>query len=357
MADLTIPARLVVGSSADSNGFPLLDATVVLKPEDYDANMPPGPPGIDGPPGRPRATFVKVGQIANAAARPTGLGADDRGKWWHRLDTNGMDVWTGTAWKHSPNAVGVTGPAAAPNVLTPKPVLRDETYTTATVELKGGRAGDQTILYTVPAGLRGGAGPFGASGAIAESPDYDPSYAPVHGSMFAYSRGGQRFRPLMPPNGYGPYYFGPDAITPTDTSFVSTDQLVAATLVVPAMPFDYRPIVTGSFRAGTNGASTTVSVMVRTRDLDGQIVAQFAVPFKNNMIDGNILPFFGDPVAQRVSPSNGYAIVPAYEEMTYYVTLERTAGTAGLNYTQADGSVSVWCQPVIQNPIVSQPTT
>jgi len=355
MADLTIPARVTVDSSADSAGFPLLDATVILPPDYVESDMPPGPPGPDGPPGRPRATFVKMGQIANEAARPVGLGPLDRGQWWHRTDDNGMDVWTGTAWAHSPNAVGITGPAAFDNTLTPLPVLRDETYTTATARIRGALATNQTIEYTVPAGERGGVGPDGASGAITEAPDYDPSYAPVHGSMFAYSRNAQRFRPAMPANGYGPYYFGPDSWTPTSTDYSTSDQVVAATLVVPAMPFDYRPIVTGSVRAGTNGNGNVI-VFVRTRDLDGQIVGAFSVPFKNVMIDGNILPFFGDPAAQRISPSNGYATVRAYEEMTYYVILERQSAV-GVSYVQADGSLSVWCQPVLQNATVVQPTT
>lgn len=348
MADVTIPAQAKVDSAVDANGFPLLDLSLTLAPEWAEVALPGGPDGERGPIGRPRATFVKMGTLANVGARPVGLTADDRGKWWHRLDDTGMDVWCGDHWSHSPNAVGVTGPAAPANVLAPLPVLRDETYTVAAVKVRGGTAAEQTIEYTVPAGARGSRGVAGASGVITESPDYDNTYGAVHRSVFAWNRNLQRFRATTPPNGYGPYHFGSSSFNATDSNFMAVDQVVAAKLDIPAMPFDYRPMVQGMLRTATN-ANNFLYTFVRMNSQDGQIVGISANPVFNTYLDCVITSFFGDPQAQRVGPANGYAVIPAYQAVSFYVMVERQSTSIGVNYVQDSAWLNIWCQPVTQN--------
>ena len=95
MPNVSFPAKLVVTEEIDLDGVPILTADVTVVGDTQDIPLPGGEQGADGPRGRPRATFLKMGQIANQAARPAGLTANDRGKWWHRVDSNGMDVWCG----------------------------------------------------------------------------------------------------------------------------------------------------------------------------------------------------------------------------------------------------------------------
>uniref|UniRef100_UPI003CC80756 hypothetical protein n=1 Tax=Nocardia asiatica TaxID=209252 RepID=UPI003CC80756 len=86
MAGISFPARVTITEEADLDGVPVITAEVTLSPTAAALELPEGPEGDQGIPGEPQSPFIKVGEIANEAARPTGLTAADRGKWWHRLD-------------------------------------------------------------------------------------------------------------------------------------------------------------------------------------------------------------------------------------------------------------------------------
>lgn len=365
--DISIPAHATVDAYV-TDGWPETELFLDVHELFEGIPMPPGPQGADGPPGRPRATFVKMGAIANAAARPAVLGAGARGWWWHRLDTNGMDVWCGDHWAHSPNAVGVAGPAAPGNTLAALPVIRDETYTMAAVKMRG-RTANQTIEYTAPAGARGARGVAGNvfGSAITEAPDYDDTNGPVQGSMFAYSRVMSRFRPLSrPPTGYGPYHFGASSFTgpvniPSymDNAFLSGNRQVAA-VTLPAMPFPWRPLVWGMLRTSQvpQGNIFTIKrdalrVTVRLNEyMNGPKVAQFTNPFfaplittVNTEIDGALIPFWGDTQSLRTNSSSGYGVVSAYETATFVVAVEVVPGSFW-NYGTSGAFLDIWALPV-----------
>ena len=371
--DIVLPGHAEIDTWLPDSGLPMTDLWLELHGDFRDIPMPPGPKGPDGAPGRPRATFVKMGAIANEAARPAVLGPGARGWWWHRLDTNGMDVWCGDHWKHSPGAVGPTGPVARPNTLTPLPVLRDERYTMAAVRVRGRRPDNQTIEYTVPAGERGPRGPDGNvfGTAITQAPDYDDTYGQVDGSMFAYRRETRRFRSLArPANGYGPFHFGSDVFTGPTEFRNFTDAIydqrtnIVATVEMPALPFPWRPMVNGMIRtsqAPTGGflapVLKNIVVTVRLNQADGDKVATgenyiatetFDTVWRG--VDTQFNPFFGDRNASlRPGQLTKYGSVAAYESCVLLVQIEVVPNKAQYAWITPGAFLTVWALPLMQN--------
>lgn len=345
MADVTFPAHITLTEEADLDGLPVLTAEVAVAPASAALPLPAGPEGPAGPPGEPQSPFIKMGEIANIGARPTGLTAADRGKWWHRLDDNSADYWDGAAWKNLATAVGVQGVTAPANTLTPLAVISNEATTIAAVDIKPVNSSTQTIQLTVPAGDRGATGAAGSSGAILTSPDYDSTQGPVERSTFGYHRVSKRFRPLPPPCGYGPWHWGASSFAADASGAVDAYDVLTASF--PALPFAWRPVCHGGIRcyAGTD-VETRVLVYARLWNSTGIIVGAGAgfFPTFEDMIE--IHEHWGDPNAKALSPSSDYAVVPANYTSQIMVRVERGNGTGTIGYKQALASFTVYAQPV-----------
>ncbi|MFI7001361.1 hypothetical protein [Nocardia sp. NPDC050175] len=345
MADISFPARITVNRQSDLDGLPILTAKVAVAEENAGLALPTGPAGRPGKQGRPRATFQKMGEIPDAAARPTGLGPDDRGKWWHRRDDGGMDTWIGTEWRHSPNAVGGQGPSAAPNIITGVETTNKAQYVNPAVEFVGTGAAQQ-LKVTVPAGLPGARGPAGTSGQISGSPDFDQSTVPMHGGVFAYNRATQKFRPLPAPMGVGPWVWYQEDFAADQTG--AAGQLIGGTFTVPAQPFVWRPIVYGhiaSFCEFINSQSAQPTVRlhhaqgVNVAIGPGSAGAYFFTPLMPAYRDGQ--------VTKTLSPSSTFATVPAGQAANLVVTIDRSGdGNASIGYKRARASLVVYAQPI-----------
>ncbi|WP_280438930.1 hypothetical protein [Nocardia cyriacigeorgica] len=347
MADVSFPAHITVDEQPDLDGNPIITATIV--PSETSATLPlpggdPGPPGLRG---TPRSMFVKMGEIANEAARPAGLGADDRGKWWHRLDTNGMDVWTGTEWKHSPNAVGPKGPVAAPNTLTVT-TTHDERLTIPAVKFTGNGA-DQHLEVTVPAGEQGPPGPPGTSGAITTATDFDDTTGPTQRSMFGLNVGARRWRVLPPPTGFGPWAWYESDFNP-DLANQSTNLIVAGEFTVPALPFVWRPLVFAHMYAACDSDVNADAVCyVRLGSSNGVMVATGSgARIDSAFMRIPVIPAYGDEGTKPLSPASTFATVPANTETKLVATVERAGATnssAKIGWDNAGASLVVWALP------------
>ncbi|MFJ4656134.1 hypothetical protein ACIP5Y_33100 [Nocardia sp. NPDC088792] len=344
MADISFPAHLTVARQPDVDGVPVLNARISVSDEVAGLALPKGPAGPQGQRGRPRTTFRKMGEIPTAAARPTGLGAEDRGKWWHRLDTNGMDVWTGAAWQHSPDAVGPKGPVATANTITVTETRKDPSYTQAAVEFTG--TGAQQLTVTVPAGYRGSAGPAGASGPITSSPDYDQDSAPIPGGVFAYHRASQKFRAQPLPVGVGPWGWFQDDFAADQEAAVP--QLIAGTVSIPAQPFSWRPVVYGHLciKSDANG-SQFARTMVRLHHSQGQVVAA-SVGGSGVYFYQPIIPTYRDEqTTKTLSPSSAFAVVPSGQPANIVLAAERFGnGEGAIGFKRANASLIVYAQPI-----------
>lgn len=296
--------------------------------------------------GDPRTTFQKMGEIANAGARPAGLGTSDRGKWWHRLDTDGMDFWTGTTWVHSPGAVGAQGPAAAATTITPT-TTHDPALIVPAVRFTGtGPALD--LAVTVPAGLAGDQGPAGDSGAISTATDFDQTIGPAQRGVFLWYAGARRWKAQPAPNGFSVWsWWNTDFNADTSSE---TERLTAGTFALPALPFAYRPMVYGQLaiycEAGNNADG---EIRVRIGSETGPMVGAGA----GIRSDGAYYltcfsPAIGDSTTKPISPTSTLASVPAYTETNLVVNVERIGqgNTGDIGYQRSRASLTVWAQPI-----------
>ncbi|UGT58367.1 hypothetical protein [Nocardia asteroides] len=324
MGDISFPARLRAYRQPDIDGLPLLTAEVELAPEVAELPLPGGPAGAPGSGGRPRTSFRKMGVLTNSAARPSGLGLEDRGKWWHRLDDNGMDVWIGDGWVHSVDAVGPAGPAAAANVLTVLETMNEPALTEPALELVGTSA-EQEIRATVPAGLRGPVGPPGDSGTITEAEDYEEANGPSHGGVFAYDRASRRFRSVPAPLGAGPWGWYQEDFA--EEQIVAASRVGGGTFTIPAQPFRWRPHVYGHIYVHSNTTSQAAELTVRLGSSQGPIVATgtaFAVGSPGAWMYVPVFPCLRDGTTARVlSPTSDFATVPAGQPGSLVVSVER----------------------------------
>lgn len=342
--DVSFPARLTVDSEDDLDGLPILSATVTPSAEAATLSLPKGPRGVAGPRGVPRTTFQKMGEIANAGARPGGLGADDRGKWWHRLDDDGMDFWTGTAWVHSPAAVGDQGPTAPAAVITPTTV-HNENLTTPAVKITAAGAA-MTLQATPPAGLQGPAGPSGSSGSISSADDFDNTVGPTHRSMFGYHQAARTFQVRPAPNGFGPWGWWEGDFNADTTS---TNTITAGSFTLPVLPWAWRPMVWIAGFAGSDSAAGTYPVLTARLNTPSGVMVAYGAGIRASGATYHLtgMPTFGDDGPKPLSPSSTYASIPAGEQATLLVLVERV-GSASINmsWLHTSASVMVWAHPI-----------
>ncbi|MGW6698865.1 hypothetical protein [Nocardia sp. NPDC055049] len=348
MPDIQISARLVVTEEVDLDGLPILTATVTPTEEAAALPLPPGPTGLPGPRGAPQTTFAKQGTIANAGARPVGLGLADRGQWWHRLDTDGMDFWDGSVWIHSPGAVGAQGSVAPGNSVTVT-TTHDPALVGAALRITGSTAA-QAVQATVPAGLPGPPGPAGASGAITAATDWDTTVGPVNRSSFALTSSGRRWQATQPPNGFGPWGWW-DAEFSADHE-EAIPAYTAAVFTVPALPFQWRPMCWGNMHAYMEqGSEARVELRIRLNSANGVMVASGAghrISTATAHLPLSWSPAYGDEGTKALSPSSTYATVPAGQSATLHVCVERVGNGTGykIGHSKVGAALTVWAQPV-----------
>ncbi|WP_454199600.1 hypothetical protein [Nocardia sp. Marseille-Q1738] len=345
MAEVSFPAHVTITEEDDLDGLPVLTAEVTLSATAAALPLPEGPEGDPGPPGEPQAPFIKVGSIANVGARPGGLTAADRGKWWHRLDDGSMDFWDGDSWINVPGAVGPQGPVAPANTLTALDVVSDETVTIPAVDIKPINSSTQTIQLTVPAGDRGATGPAGSSGTITTSPDYDSTQGPVKRSMFSYSRVSRRFRPTPPPCGYGPWHWSSADFAADDSAAVDSFKVLTATF--PALPFSWRPMCMGAIQLYSDNTNITHAFVIPRLWNESGVAVGIGVNYWQTFWDmAEIHEYYGDLNSVGMSPSSDYAVVPANYTSQIVVMVERQGGQGTIAYRQAGASFTVYAMPV-----------
>ncbi|MGV9666928.1 hypothetical protein [Nocardia niigatensis] len=345
MSDVSFPARITIDSEPDLDGVPMLDATITPTAEAAAQPLPAGPRGDPGPRGVPRATFVKMGTIPNAAARPAGLGPDDRGKWWHRLDTGGMDTWTGTAWQHSPGAVGAQGPTADPAMITTTTVHAAAITNPAVTVTANGAA--LAVQATAPAGLQGDPGPVGSSGHLSTATDFDTTIGPTHRATFGYQAAARRWKVAPPPGGFGPWAWYQDDFAANLNTSAAT--ITAGRFTLPTLPFAWRPLVWLTGYIQCVETSTTYPILTGRLNTPAGVMVAYGAGIRASAALYHVTapPKFGDDGPKSLSPSSTYGTIPAGESASLLVMVEKVGGaTTNLVWDRADASAVVWALPI-----------
>ncbi|MGW6423519.1 hypothetical protein ACWF82_12650 [Nocardia sp. NPDC055053] len=255
-----------------------------------------------------------------------------------------MDVWTGSGWEHSPDAVGPVGPAAAANSITVTPTKHSETLTVPAIEFTGTGA-DQQLHSTAAAGLPGPVGPAGASGTITMAEDYETTTGPSHGGVFAYDRVTRRFRSASAPLGTGPWAWYQEDF-PTEI-VAAVSRIDVATVSIPAQPFAWRPLVYGhALVYSVNNGAQTAELTVRLNNSQGALVATTPAG-SGGWMYLPAAPCFRDGTTTRaLSPSADYAEVPAGQPVELVVAVDRIGtGTANIGFRSDRCSLVVFAEP------------
>ncbi len=362
MVDLSFPAQVTITREVDPYGLPVTRADLDVSDTVKALPLPSGPAGEQGPRGRPMPPFRKQGTIANAAARPTGLTPADDGKWWHRLDTDGMDVWTAElGWVHSPDCVGPVGPVGPANTLAVTETISDPALRNAAVVLTGDGAA-QAAKVTAPAGLKGIKGPNGVSGPVRQAPDMDQTQGFAKHSAFGWQRNKRAFRAMPPPVIYGPWAkYSSDL--PPDPAFANVDTIEVTTIDIPALPFAWRPRVTGRLQVWGSDHQPPgfPHLWARLGDWSGPAVAMGLCSFRVMWVDAILRPYYSETggvataaeygKSVRMSPNSKVGIVAPEQPATIYFRVERakgtnTGGASHISYQRAGAYLQVEAIPV-----------
>lgn len=345
---VTFPAKVTFTQDVSAIGLPTVQATFEVDDEVKALPLPSGPDGDEGPRGIPLATWIRQDPpIANAAARPTGLGASDIGKWWHRLDDNGMDTWTDIGWVHCANCVGATGPIAYPTFVEVAETISLPKLRFGAMQITG-TATELEAKVTAPAGPKGIKGDPGASTALLTRTDFDNTHGPVQRSMFAWrnrsnivqlSKTG-KFQNQPFPNGYGPWAKAGNDF-PGDIAGAQVDMFDLISIDIPALPFRWRPVCRGFVNVYTS-AVTPIGypiVWARLNSTQGQIVGFGGA--LNTKVEAvwpvSVRPYYSEIAAfdktglypqASMSPSSTACTVAPYETATIYLRVERAYASA-----------------------------
>jgi hypothetical protein len=150
-----------------------------------------------------------------------------------------------------------------------------------------------------------------------------------------------------PPNGYGPWSWYGNTDFGADPGNLTADMHVFGPFFLPALPFRWRPFVYGRAEAGSSAAGTEIAAYVRLGSPTGVTVASgVGARYTGSVVQLRaLIPTYGDTGTKPLSPSSGYATVPANEEAILYMTVEREAGSGGYS-VYANASLIVWAIPV-----------
>lgn len=315
-----------------------------------------GPPGPQGAP--QFALRFQSDGLSSPASLPSSLTntAADIGKYWifATVDSNGNVVgtiayiWYGTNYRQLP--MGSQGPPGPYPVITPTVDLIDPDLNSF-VSVAGSTSNPAWQLnLAVPAG------PPGPSAALASCPDVNVSAPPTLGQVLGfngqYTLTGQ---PIWQPMNIGD--ISPRPYTIPESAFQAYSGITggAQTIVTwqaPAQQWPWQPWITGHvdvFGLDLTLDITTpplIGVEVRINDpATGPLVAE-GLATTSGIV--TVVPHTSSPASPStaMTPTNGYAQVPAGTSPKIYVNLINVGFATIYNYSAANSQLGMLALPV-----------
>ncbi len=254
---------------------------------------------------------------------------------------NNVYVWTGFDFEQ--HQLGTAGPVGPVPALTFGVQLVDpETGQTNVVQTGTDLAPSVMLNLAVPAG------PPGPSGPIEDAADYDNSIQPTLGDVITWN--GTKYAPEAPISLIPAFYSVPESAF-TSVAGLSTTIPIGA-FAVPPQPYDWVPYITGHIYA--IGADISLDPFMIGFEVllgdpnSGTLVGR---AFGNLANWATMVPHFSSPnnASAAVTPTNGYAVVPANHtgtEGTLYVNLANDGLAGAYLFNNTNAQLAVLCMPV-----------
>lgn len=323
-------------------------AIIEVTPDTATMELPRGRRGEKGEQGDPGAQMWLRGLITDRSELPTDLRDVDQGAAWANTVTRSLWVWNGTNYIEVPNFVGVKGdPGETPRfqIGAVKPGL------TASVAVNHAASTDSLVVldFTLPQGPQGDKGPQGDPGEasnISSSPDVDMSQPPENGEALVWNGAKWAPRTVLAP--IGPWTLAPTDFTPFSVTGSSNNERIVASVTVPGLPYDWRPVITGGQLQIETAYSVQADVEVRVGSVQLGDIVGYGIGKKNQD--------YGDPTMvapyteTRVTPDSPVGLVAANSATTISVIVKKVQGSTGrMAFKRDNASLSFFAMPVNEN--------
>ena len=324
-------------------------ALIEVTPAGASVELPRGEKGDKGDPGTPGPQVWWTGLITNPSELPGDLTGTDRGAAY--VDTNSKSLWIfdGADFFEIPDFVGLRGePGETATIQVGSVVTGEE----ASVSVDAAASTDSvTVLDFVlppgPRGIQGAKGDPGDQGPLSSADDVDVvTTPPTTGDALTWDGS-----VLVPRQATAPV--GPFALSASDFSVANVNLIqsggwssqIVATMTVPALPFDWRPLVVGGRVEMETPLGYQVDVEVRVGNAQkGDIVGYGRGHEFQRWHEATVIQ---PEYSQAVTPGSSYGVVKANTATSIYVVLVKAGGTIGAwRSGRKNNGLVVMAQPV-----------
>jgi len=322
-------------------------ALIEVTPAGASLELPRGKKGDPGAPGAPGPQVWWTGLITDPAQLPGDLTGVDRGCAWVDTNSKSMWIWDGSDFFEVPNFVGLRGEPGETATVQVGTVNTGE----ASVSVNTAASTDSvTVLdFTLPPGPRGMPGDKGDPGDIGplgSADDVDLTVPPTSGDALTWN--GSVWVPRQSTAPVGPFALSASDFSVADVNLIqsgSWSSQIVATMTVPALPFDWRPVIVGGRVEMETPLGYQVDVEVRVGNAQqGDIVGYDRGKEFQRWYDATII---GPSYSQTVTPGSSYGVVKANTATSIYVVLVKAGGTVGAwKSGRKNAGLVVMAQPV-----------
>lgn len=322
-------------------------ALIEVTPAGANLELPRGAKGEKGKPGTPGPQVWWTGLITSPSELPGDLTGVDRGLAWVDTNSRSVWIWDGADYFEIPDFVGVQGePGEMVTVQVGSVINGSEPK----VEVNTAASTDSVVVLDFelpqgPRGIQGEKGDSGDMGPLSSADDVDLTTPPAVGDSLIWN--GAAWAPGSSLAPIGPWALGPNDFSVADVNLIQSgtwSSQILATMTIPGLPFDYRPVVIGGSVEMETPLGYQVDIEVRVGNAQqGDIIGYGR---------GKPLQRWEDATEihaswpQAVTPGSSYGVVKANTATTIYVVAKKAGGTIGAwKSGRKDNSLTVMCQP------------
>lgn len=347
--DLTTQLRLVWVDTEDV--MSTQRAIIEVTPDTAYLELPRGRRGEKGEKGDAGPGLWFRHLITSPAELPTDLELVDAGAAFPDTNSRSLWVWEGADYVEIPDFIGLRGEKGdTPQVRVGEVRPGGEASVIVNQEAS---TEDITVLdFTLPQGPRGPQGKEGEQGegsAVSDAPDVDLSQPPSPGEALVWNGTMWAPRAVLAP--VGPFALGPSDFSVVNVGLIESanwSSAIVASMTVPGLPFDWRPMVEGGLFKAETPLNYQVDVEVRVGNAQQGDVVGYGVGKTLQRWDDPTLirPFF----PQTVTPGSAYGVVEANTATTIYVVAKKAHGGVGAWKSDREwSSLVVMAQPVVSD--------